>query len=206
MKMIRILGSILTASCLFVLANPATAGMIYWDPTDGEGDVGDPISMDLVWEGEEGEYLGDWDIQIVWDSAIASASAIFLDPELGMDSLGCLDCGIGPVDPGDVSAYVVSFDSPADLMTNQDSLGRSFVLMSFTFVGVSPGVTNLNYGLTTFGDENGLRIDPTLRPGRICVGPDGCPPPPQVSEPSVLALLGLGLFAAGFARRRTAAA
>jgi len=208
MKILKITRNALLAACFLAWGQAATAGIISWDPADGEGDVGDDIIMDLVWTGETDEYLGDFDIQILWDETIAGLGNIEVDPDAGIDTLGCFldgfSCDIlGGA--GDTSIFQVSFDDVDTLTGNQFELGFTFRIATFTFVGASAGVTDLTYGLTVFGDESGLPIQPTLQPGRICVGPEGCPVT-EVSEPSTLALLGLGLIGAGFARRRRAAA
>ncbi|WP_405234316.1 PEP-CTERM sorting domain-containing protein [Lentisalinibacter salinarum] len=209
----KILKKTLIAACFLAMGHSATAAVISWVPADGEGNVGDDIIMDLVWTGEAGEYLGDFDIQILWDAAIAGLSDVTIDPDLGVDSaFGCDafaeligQCGqVGGA--GDTSIFHVSFDDVGTLTANQDSLGNAFTLATFTFVGASVGVTDLTFGqVAVFGEEFGVEIVPTLSPGRICVGPDGCPIA-EVPEPTTLALLGIGLIGAGFARRRAAAA
>lgn len=208
MTIMKVFKKTLIAVCFLAWGQVATAAVISWVPADGEGDVGDDIIMDLVWTGDSDEYLGAFDIQILWDEAIAGLSDVRIDPDFGVDRLPCVICAVEG-GAGDTTIFVVSLDveffDPDPLIENQDGFGNAFTIASFTFVGASEGVTDLTYGLTVFGDEFGLPIDPTLSPGRICVGADGCPVA-EVPEPSTLALLGLGLIGAGFARRRAAAA
>ena len=202
MKPTRAMRKALLVCCLLGFAPFASAGVISFVPTPAFGDVGDTISVDLVWTGGADEYIGDWDFRITWDSSIVNWSSISLDPDFGVDSLGCLICDFPDRTQGDIQIYVSSLDTAADLMSNQDGLGNSFRLASFDFVGMANGATDLLLSALAIGDEAGDAIDPTLVNGRICVGPDGCPV--NVPEPSTLALFSLGLLGLGFGRRRLA--
>ena len=46
-------------------------------------------------------------------------------------------------------------------MANQDSFGNTFVLASFRISRRGDGQTNLTFGNTVFGDENGFEIFPS---------------------------------------------
>jgi len=199
MNLKKTFGKVVAACALLATAEAASASTISFDPTPALGDVGDAITVDLVWTGSPGEYLGDFNTRIQWNVAIAAWDTIQLDPDMGVDSLGCLDCGFGDLTQGNVELYVTSLDSPADLMTNQDMLGNSFSLARLTFTGSAVGATDLTFALGVFGDENGSQIDPTLVNGRICIGPDGCS---RVPDPGTLALLGLGIASIGYRRRK----
>jgi hypothetical protein len=200
MKTLKAMRNMLAGFCLFGITQLASAGMISFDPTPALGNVGDVITVDVVWTGGPGEYLGDFDFDLSWDPAVVTWLLVFLDPDFGLDSIGLIDFGVsGP--QGALNLYAVSFDSPADLIANQDSLGNTFRLVTFQFIGEADGQTPLTFGQTTFGDENGDAISPTLSTGLICVGAGGCA---AVPEPLSISLMGIGLAGLAWSRRRSA--
>lgn len=198
MKTLRRLTKTLLALCLAGFTQLASAGLISFNPTPALGNVADPIAVDLLWTGGVGEYIGDWDVEILFDASIADFGSISFDPDNGLDSVFDLtDTGLIP---GGLYALQISLEAPADLINIQDGLGNAFRLASLSFTGVSNGQTALSFGNTVFGDENGNRIDPSLSNGQICVGPDGCTI--TIPAPGTPILLVLGLLALGGAARR----
>jgi hypothetical protein len=201
MKILNTLKKTLSTLCLLGITHVASAGMISWDPTPALGNVDDDIVVNLVWTGGTDEYLGDWDIDISFDSSIVEWSQILWDPDGGLDSMFIDVFGVsGP--QGALNLFAVSLDFPEDIIANQNSLGNTFRLVEFTFKGIANGETALSFGDTTFGDEFGLLIEPGLQNGRICIGPDGCAA--GVPEPISIALLGIGLAGLGWSRRKHA--
>jgi hypothetical protein len=202
MKTLKTITKTLAMLCLVGFTQWASAGLISFDPTPALGNVGDSISVDLVWTGDPGEYLGDWDVEVFFDSTIADIANIVFDPDNGVDSLGSGIYDSGPI-AGGLYALAISLDTVGDLMTNQDSLGNTFRLATLEFSGVSNGQTSLTFGTTTFGDESGNAISPTLSNGQICVGPDGCRII-DTPEPASVLLFSLALAGLGFFRRNNA--
>ena len=199
MKMLNTFKKTLTGLCLFGMAQLASAGMISLNPTPALGNVGDTISVDLMWTGSVGDYIGDFDVQVNFNAAIASSFSINVDPDCGLDSL-CLGLYGSGTNASGLYAFVVSFDSPADLISNQDILGNTFRLATFEFLAEAEGQTALTLTQTTFGNENGEAISPTLQNGQICIGPNGCAN--NVPAPGTVTLLGLGLAGIGWFRRK----
>jgi hypothetical protein len=183
--------------CLaFALAIPGTViamPIISIDPATTEGNIGDVISVDILWDGSsDQQYLGEWDIDLAFDDSILSyAGATF---GFGVDSLGCLICGDFETSPGLLDLFEVSLDDVATLMANQDGLGYQFVLATLTFDAIGNGQTPLAFtgSLLTFGDEIGDPISPQLVNGVVCIGEDGCVI--TVPEPTAVILLCSGLI------------
>jgi hypothetical protein len=204
MNLINKLKAAVLVCCLLGFAQGASAGVISLVPNPALGDVGDSIFVDMIWEGT-GDYIGDFDVDISYDDSIVELVDFIIDPDCGVDSICAGLYGDGN-SSGLIDLFAVSFDSILDLIDNQDFLGNAFVLATLEFEGLAVGVTDLVFGASTFGDERGSPdgdFNPTLNNGRICVGPDGCPPV-GVPEPGTISLVLLGVLALGLRRLRLA--
>ena len=204
MKTAQVLRSVIGASILSVSAAAVNAmPMVSIDPATSFGSIGDTVIVDILWDGDDSQYIGDWDIDLTYDSTVVSYSGSTF--HLGVDSFGCFNCGDDSV-PGLINLFEISFDSPADLIANQDSLSKTFKLATLEFTGIADGVSPLLFGQTTFGDENGDAFTPVLANGRICVGNADCTV--SVPEPTTLSifLISIAGLALRWQRRSVSAA
>ena len=199
MKTAQVLRSVIGASILSVSAAAVNAmPMVSIDPATSFGSIGGTVIVDILWDGDGSQYIGDWNIDLSYDSTVVSYSGSTF--HLGVDSFGCIDiisCEDASV-PGLIDLFEVSFDFPADLIANQDSLSKTFKLATLEFTGIADGISPLLFGQTTFGDENGLAFTPVLANGRICIGNADCTV--SVPEPTTLSIFLIGI--AGLALRR----
>ncbi|GGO74137.1 cohesin domain-containing protein [Bowmanella pacifica] len=181
----------------YALATP----IIMLDPASSSGNLGDTITIDILWDGSaDPAYLGAWDVDIAFDASILSFSSATFD--FGVDSFGCIP-GItcdAVLAPGLLDIYEFSLDDIATLMANQDGLGNMFRLASIDFVAIGEGLSSLSFTgpFLTFGDEQGGAISPILRDASVCIGANGCT---QIPEPAGLLLFVGGLLLVAQARK-----
>ena len=168
--------------------------IINLQPASANVAVGGSVFVDLVWDGNGANYIGDFDVDILYNDSIVSYEGAVIDPEFGVDSLGCFNCGDGSV-PGIIDLYEVSCDDPFTLIATQDSLGNAFVLATLEFKGLQDGDTDLLLS-GTFGDEFGLSFDHDLQNGAINVG--------EVPLPAAAWLFGSAISLLGWIRRKAA--
>ncbi len=178
-----------------LLAAPSKALDVSLLPVTSTIGVGGTVTIDMVISGltAPGSYsLGAWMGEFTYNSAIVSIGNS--DVTLGT-GIGSIDSqGFDVATSGLVFAFQVSSDLAATLNANQ---AASFTLGSFTFTGVAPGTTSLQFSFLQLSDETGL-VPLELTQGfsangaRITVtGPGG-----QVPDGgSTLGLLALGLSA-----------
>ncbi|WP_404364438.1 PEP-CTERM sorting domain-containing protein [Marinobacter sp.] len=194
MKMAKMLSSFIGASVFLAGTTLVQAmPMVSINPTTSYGAVGDVVSVDILWNGDGSNYIGDWDIDLAYDDTVVSYSGSTF--YFGVDSFGCFDCGDFSI-AGLIDLYEVSFDTPVDLKNNQDSLGNAFKLATLEFVGIADGISQLTFGASTFGDEIGNGFIPGLANGQICIGSADCDisvPEPTTLSVLILALAGLGV-------------
>ena len=193
-----------TTAMWIILAVPGFANampVISFNPVPALGNIGDSISVDLVWNGNGANYLGAWDVDIGFDDSIVSFDGATFGT--GVDSLGCIafiTCDVASAG-GVIDIFETSFDAVVDLISNQDSLANTFTIATLNFTALANGTTDLLFlAGNVFGDESGLAIEPLLTNGQICVGPDGCTV--AVAEPAGLPLLLLGLAGIWLSRRK----
>ena len=192
----------LCASALFFVALPAQAVVIELTPSDVISSTGEMVALDLRISGL-GDFsalsLGDYDINIAFDTSRLGLTGWTLSNMLGdIGAFEAADFSFGDLGGGLLNLSVVSLLSIPELNALQPG---AFTLASIMFnvLDLEPGnATTVSVErIFALGDQGGfpLRIDDinnaTIRnPGM------------QVPEPGTLSLLGLGLIALGWRRRR----
>jgi len=203
---IKTMTSMGAAFLLASVANVAQAvPTISVDPASQIVGLGANFTVDLVWDGDGPNYLGDWDIDLLYDDSILQYDGATF--HFGVDSLGCLP-GVSCDDfsvPGLIDLFEVSFDAIPDLIANQDGLGNTFAIATLDFTALVDGLTDLTFGFGTFGDEGGIPITPALVNGEVCVSRTGAPCE-EVPLPGVVPLMALGFAGLVWGRRVHSAA
>lgn len=186
--------TLLSASAAVVQAVP----MVSIDPATSFGTVGGSVKVDILWDGDGSNYIGDWDIDLTYDETVVKYEGSSF--HFGLDPLGCILCGDEDSVAGTINLYEVSLiKGTTDLTDNQDLLGNAFKLATLEFTGLIDGISPLKFGASTFGNEFGDGFTPTLANGRICIGNANCTV--SVPEPTTLSVFLLGLVGLVLRRR-----
>lgn len=152
--LLRMRRAALIVGATVLLAAPSKALDVSLTPVTSTIGVGGTVTIDMVISGlaAPGSYsLGAWMAEFTYNSAIVSIGAG--DVTLGA-GIGSIDSqGFDVSTSGLVFGFQVSSDLAATLNANQ---AASFTLGSFTFTGVGPGTTSLQFSFLQLSDETGL--------------------------------------------------
>jgi hypothetical protein len=176
--------------CLTVAAFGAQLSV---DPNGQTINVSQNTAVDIEFD----ENIGDFDIEIAWDSSIVQFLGYTLGTGLGDPTAG--EALAGDVPGGSsINIFEVSLLPSANLLALQGA--PPVTLLTLNFRGLSPGVSPVDVSVTTIGDENGIPFTAPVVAvdGSITVRGDGGP---IVPEPSTTVLMMAGGFALVLARR-----
>lgn len=181
--MIGTFRALILLAALATAHSPASAITLAFDPVNPSGSVGGTVNVDLLAGVDVAESLLGWGVDVNTDPTIATLNSFTIGPSWDA-VLGSIDGdgigGLAPFPPGMVS-------------------GVDLLLVSFTFDLVGPGVSPLSISAND-PDEGFLALTGFLD----FQSPQGSITAyAPVPEPATSALLGLGLIAVAYLRRRS---
>lgn len=186
---------------VLLIAAPLGSADIFFQPQFSTINVGDPLTVDVMYSGTGAPWLGGYDIDVAYDPAILYLSAVaWPDDYLGVPSLR--DALFSTPGPGSVNIAEVSMLTDiADLAAAQSG-HDPFRLFALVFSpALTPGVSPLTFTRVelTDGDGNSLLAGNTPAGSVTVLGT-------SVPEPGLGMLLLLPALAAlmGLRKRRTA--
>lgn len=206
----RIVRALAVLALLSVVQSPAQAVIIELTPASSAIEVGATVDLDIMVSdlGEDG-FISTFDLRILFDDSLLGFAGGSITDLLGNDLDFTALTGIGAGD-GVVDLFAISFLSEADLAAAQ---GSSFSLarLSFTALGAGSSLVSFDEQLTNLvgactWNELEVQYCPSLgidRAGSASVS--ATEPPVSVPEPSMPALLAVGLVLLAVSRRMPAA-
>lgn len=202
--------AILFSANLSTVTQSAHALSLSIIPSAGSAVVGGNVNADLVisdlGSGGAASTVGAFDINIGFDSSILSLNNVTFGALLGNLSLSEAIAAFDNSTPGTVNLFEVSLleASASTCVFCQtpylDSLQpSSFLLATLSFIGTSQGTSTLTPVINAIGDGEGNDLARGLitAAGSVTVGR-----PVTVPEPSILALLSVGLLGWMFSNRK----
>ncbi|MCB1701183.1 MAG: PEP-CTERM sorting domain-containing protein [Pseudomonadales bacterium] len=188
----------LAAVMLLFVSLSVNAVMISVSPSTQTVNVGDSVFVDVIASGlgtGTAPSIGAFDLDVLFDSAILSASTVTFGSGLDVLGLGSLQ-GVFGANP--VNVFEVSFDTVADLDALQPD---TFLLFTIGFNAIAQGVSDIDLFINDVSDAEGNTLAVDTVSGEINVErAQGVP------TPATLMLLGLGLAALGFSRKKVSQA
>ncbi|MBT1451299.1 hypothetical protein KJ365_10470 [Glaciecola sp. XM2] len=180
----------------------SNATLLTLEPVVTTGDVGDTISIDLVFDGTNGgtpTYLGGYNLVLSFDETLLAYTGFQAGPEAfdtGFDFLSGFADSFGP---GTVELFDVSLIGAAATAAAQDNLGNVFTLATIEFQAIAQGISSVGFlGIFDLSDENAGSL---FDAGPVFTGPGVSV---NVSTPIGLSLMSLSLLGLLVARRRKA--
>jgi len=163
--------------------------------------IGDAVSVDVVLSGLDGEVVSAYDLDIVYDPGVLTATDVLFTTALGdalfFESFDDFDLST----PGVVDLAQLSLLTDPELLALQG--GDTVTVATLAFEAIGAGTTDLDFVLDAINDVKGLGgavlpIEPTG--GTVTV--EGAPSA-VVPEPSGALLFALGAILVVPALRRT---
>lgn len=156
---------ITVASLLFAMFSTAQAAIISIMPASTEVQVGDLFSLDIMFSGEDGENLGDYDLSVMFDDSIIMLQGWSAPSGNGFgEGNEELLSSAGGFNVSDISFWLIE--------ELQDDQADEFVLVTLNFRAMMVGMTELMFDdqSALVGDEFGNQIrSPSLLSAMVTV-------------------------------------
>lgn len=135
---------VLAATVLFV-AGLAQAAIVSLVPSANSVASGSQLTVNVVVDGlGSGQVVGGFDLDIVFNASILSATSVVFGTALGLDGVDQFSSAI--LSPGRIDFAAISLLSGVDLLALQVG---AFSIAQLTFDALAPGFTAIGFDLLT---------------------------------------------------------
>lgn len=183
------------AAAALLWALPARAVTIGFDPSSTTASVGDTVLVDVLVSDLGGDIVSAYDLDVVFDASVLSASSVSFSAALGSAGQAFYDASAAP---GLVDLAAVSLLSDAALLAIQG--GDSVTLATLAFTKTGDGATSLGFVFDAVNDVKGAGAQVLAL--EVAPGSVGPPVTSAVPEPTAALVFSAGLGVLCWARRR----
>ncbi len=181
---------VLAAATLF-LAGFAQAASVSLVPVATSVASGSQLTVDVVVAGlDSGQVVAGFDLDVVFDASILSASSVVFGTSLGLDGVDQFTSAI--LSAGRIDFAAISLLAGVDLLVFQ---GGAFSIAQLIFDTLAPGFTDIKFDLLTapgllFSDEFGNALSVAVgSEASVTVTASGAVPTPGALSLVLLSLL-----------------
>jgi hypothetical protein len=188
---------VLPALTALLLAAPAQAVTIGFEPSTTVASVGDSFDIEVIVSDLGGEVVSAYDLDVRYDPGVLGVDIAVLENALGLGGSEAFYGG-SIAEPGLIDLAGVSLLSDAELLALQG--GDRVTLATIGFTKTGEGSTSLDFVFDALNDVKGSDaqiLEVEAVPGAVA-------PPEAIPEPSAAATFGTGLLLTGWALRRRA--
>lgn len=185
-------------TALLLFTTGADAVPIVLDPAAQSVGLGETVGLDVVLFDLEGEIVSAYDLDVVYDPSVLTATHVLFTTQLGDELFFEVLSAFDLSEPGVVDLAQLSLLPDDELFALQG--GDRVTVASLVFEAVGTGTSALDYTFDALNDVKGRdgAVLP-LNPSGASVTVEGGPPN-VVPEPRTSALVALGLLGVAWIR------